>query len=180
VVKLKENTMPLKSTWEEEIPTIIKMMDEGVCLDAIGASYDVSKQRIYQVLTKYGVNTPARKRKNFLRGKEPKYYWLDRMLRGKGIRAAQRRRLLNDLPLPDYCPALGIQLNYNGIAGATPVWKGRTDASPSIDRIDSIKGYEPDNIQILSWRANRIKNDSTPEELKMIADYMEKVENNNT
>lgn len=174
--------MPLQSTWEEEIPAIIEMMEQGICLDAIGASYGVSKQRIYQILTKYGVETPARKRKNFLRGKAPKYYWLDKMLRSKGIENGQRRRLLNVLDVPDHCPALGIEINYNGVAGAKPGWTGggKTDSSPSIDRIDSSKGYEPDNIQIISWRANRIKNDSTPEELRLLADYMEKKVGNTT
>lgn len=172
--------MPLQSTWEAEIPAIVDMMEQGVCLDAIGASYDVSRQRIYQVLTKYGIETPSRKRKNFLRGKEPKYYWLDRMLRTKGVENAERRRLLNELDLPDRCPALGIEINYNGVAGARQGWSSRTDNSPSIDRIDSSKGYEPDNIQIISWRANRIKNDSSPEELRLLADYMEKKTNKTT
>jgi hypothetical protein len=48
------------------------------------------------------------------------------------------------------------------------------DYGPSLDRIDSSKGYELHNIQVISWRANRIKNDATPEELRMLADYMEK------
>ena len=50
--------------------------------------------------------------------------------------------------------------------------------SPSIDRIDSTKGYTKDNIQIISWRANRIKNDSTPEELMQIATYMRNLTKN--
>ena len=166
--------MPLQSTWESEIPSIVEMLEDGVSLDAIGASYSVSRQRIYQVLTKYGIPTPERKRKNFFRDKPPKYYWLDKMLRAKGIEKAHRSRIFNDIDLPDHCPALGIEINYSGVEGSKPGWSGRTDNSPSIDRIDSSKGYEPDNIQVISWRANRIKNDSTPEELKMLADYMEK------
>jgi hypothetical protein len=164
--------MPLQSTWKEEIPAIEEMMAEGISLEAIGLSYGVSKQRIYQVLTKYGVDTPNRKRKNFLRGKDPKHYWLDKMMRAKRVSGAQRLRVLNDLELPDVCPALGIKLNYDGNPGAKSGWT-RTDNSPSVDRIDSNRGYEPDNIQIISWRANRIKNDSTPEELKLLAKFME-------
>lgn len=165
--------MPLQSTWKEEIPAIEEMMEDGFSLDAIGASYGVSKQRIYQVLRKYDINTPYRKRRNFLKGKEPKYHWLDKMLINKGVEKSQRLRLLNDLSLPDVCPALGIKINYDGNAGAKPGWGGRNDDSPSMDRIDSNRGYEPDNIQIISWRANRIKNDSTPEELKLLAEFME-------
>jgi hypothetical protein len=40
----------------------------------------------------------------------------------------------------------------------------------SIDRIDPSKGYTPDNVWLISQRANRIKNDATPEELKLIAE----------
>ena len=39
----------------------------------------------------------------------------------------------------------------------------------SIDRIDSTKGYEKGNVWVISGRANRIKNDATPEELMRIA-----------
>ena len=73
------------------------------------------------------------------------------------------------------CPVLGIPLysavfesgNNRSESKAKP-----HDNSPTVDRIDSCKGYTIDNIQIISWRANRIKNDATPEELKKIADYM--------
>lgn len=47
--------------------------------------------------------------------------------------------------------------------------KGRSN-SMSIDRIDPSKGYTPDNVWLISQRANRIKNDASPEELKLIAE----------
>jgi len=49
--------------------------------------------------------------------------------------------------------------------------------SPSLDRIDSKKGYVPGNVMIMSWRANRIKNDGTAAEHKKIAEFLEKIEN---
>ena len=164
--------MPLKSTWKDEIPNVVKMMDKGVSLEAIGASYGVSKQRVYQILKKYGVETPFRKKTCFLRDMPPKYYWLDKMLTNKGFKGSEKNDLLKSLDLPDYCPVLGIELSYNGFPGAKPGWS-RRDSSPSIDRVDSRLGYTPENIQIISWRANRIKNDGTPEELRLLADYME-------
>ena len=70
---------------------------------------------------------------------------------------------INNLSYPITCPILNIPLAYN---------RGQPqDNSYSIDRIDSSKGYEPDNIMVISYKANRMKNDGTIEELKLIADY---------
>lgn len=67
---------------------------------------------------------------------------------------------LEDIIIPELCPLLGIRLQYNeGI---------KQDTSYSLDRIDSTKGYIKGNIWVVSLRANRIKNDSTIEELEMI------------
>jgi len=71
------------------------------------------------------------------------------------------------LPLPTVCPVLGIELNYTG----TKV-RGFVDTSPSIDRIDSSKGYIKGNVQIISWRANRVKSDASVEELEAVIKYM--------
>lgn len=43
---------------------------------------------------------------------------------------------------------------------------------PTIDRVDNTKGYEIGNVQIVSERMNRIKNDSTVRELELIVKYM--------
>lgn len=67
---------------------------------------------------------------------------------------------LEDIIVPELCPLLGIKMQYNeGI---------KQDNSYSLDRIDSTKGYIKDNVWVVSLRANRIKNDSTIEELEMI------------
>lgn len=70
-----------------------------------------------------------------------------------------------DIQIPDTCPVLGIPLNVSNV--------GRQYNSPSLDRIDNSKGYTPSNIQVISWRANHIKNDSSPKELRRILAYME-------
>lgn len=71
-----------------------------------------------------------------------------------------------DLVLPEFCPILGIPLykSYGTI----------TNNSYSIDRIDPSKGYVRGNVQVISARANTIKNNGTPEELRKIADWMER------
>lgn len=74
---------------------------------------------------------------------------------------------LEDVVVPDKCPILGIPLKYNrGI---------KEDNSYSLDRIDSSKGYIKGNVWVISLRANRIKNDSTPQELRLIADKVEEM-----
>jgi hypothetical protein len=65
-----------------------------------------------------------------------------------------------DIRIPGVCPVLGIPLR---------IAEGRMDDnSPSVDRLDSSRGYTPDNINIISWRANRLKNDASLAELEAI------------
>lgn len=65
---------------------------------------------------------------------------------------------VDDVPIPEFCPVLGIKLG----AGA---------AAPSIDRIDNALGYVRGNVVVISWRANRLKSDATPQELALIAKF---------
>lgn len=69
-----------------------------------------------------------------------------------------------DIVIPEYCPILGIPL----LRGSKVV----NANSPSLDRIDPSKGYVKGNIQVISNRANTIKNDATPEELMKVALFM--------
>tara|TARA_Y100001938_G_scaffold104877_1_gene143123 strand:+ start:1883 stop:2233 length:351 start_codon:yes stop_codon:yes gene_type:complete len=66
-----------------------------------------------------------------------------------------------DLPkVPKKCPYLGIDLIVGKIGGL--------DSSPSLDRIDNTKGYIKGNVQIISRKANQIKNNASFEEFEMI------------
>ena len=71
-----------------------------------------------------------------------------------------------DIILNDICPILNVPLEYG------------TPYSPSLDRTNSSKGYIPGNVQVVSWRANTLKNNSTLTELKQLVTYMENIENN--
>jgi hypothetical protein len=70
------------------------------------------------------------------------------------------------LPLPERCPALGILINYGNL-------KTNRDNWPSADRVDSTKGYVPGNVAIISYRANRIKNNASTKELYSVAAWTE-------
>ena len=69
--------------------------------------------------------------------------------------------------IPSHCPIFGTRLewscNRGGAAHSLP-------NSPSLDRIDPLKGYVKGNVWIISNRANRIKNDASHEELKLVAE----------
>ena len=73
-----------------------------------------------------------------------------------------------DISIPATCPVLGIPLK--------PSPRGRCDTSPSLDRVDNNKGYVPGNIVVVSWRANRLKNDASSSELRKLADFYQTLE----
>lgn len=75
----------------------------------------------------------------------------------------------SDIFIPKYCPALDIEL-IRGV-GQSNVW----DKSPTLDRINPSLGYVKGNIAVISYRANRIKNNATVDELRKILTYMEEL-----
>jgi hypothetical protein len=72
-------------------------------------------------------------------------------------------------PIGLTCPILGIE--YNQAASHST-----KDFSPSLDRIDSSRGYVVGNVQIISWRANRLKSNGTLEEFKRIVSFLQSKE----
>lgn len=74
----------------------------------------------------------------------------------------------NLYPIDGKCPILGIELAPS--VGITQ------DSSPSLDRIIPELGYVKGNVVIISHRANRIKNNSTLEDLKKIVCFLENKE----
>lgn len=70
------------------------------------------------------------------------------------------------LPLPEFCPVFQqMRLKYCGDDQST------TYNTPSIDQIEPGMGYVKGNVTIMSWRANHLKCNGTPEELRAVADY---------
>lgn len=71
-----------------------------------------------------------------------------------------------DISIPDICPISLIKLQLND--------RSLRQNSPSLDRIDNSKGYTPDNVRIISNRANAIKRDATVDEIERLLKYMRK------
>jgi hypothetical protein len=69
-----------------------------------------------------------------------------------------------DIVIPETCPVLGIPL-FRGVGTLGP-------NSPSIDQVVIGKGYVPNNICVISHRANALKRDGTVEELEKVIAYM--------
>ena len=45
---------------------------------------------------------------------------------------------------------------------------------PSLDRIDSTRGYTLDNVAVICGRCNRLKSDASLSELKLLVAYVER------
>lgn len=72
---------------------------------------------------------------------------------------------MTDVVIPTCCPVLGIELKFN---------KDKVeDDSPSIDKIIPSLGYVKGNVCVISNRANKIKTNADPYELRMVADWLE-------
>lgn len=101
---------------------------------------------------------------------------IQNLLNASKARAKQKGRentltkedLYSLYPLDGRCPVFGFVLEWNS--------KGFRETSPSIDRIDSNRGYTKDNVQIISWKANRIKGYASVEDLEILLSYLKQGE----
>jgi hypothetical protein len=88
-------------------------------------------------------------------------------------RAAQKGWDFNlkdeDILLPERCPILGVLLEMGK-------GRGPKSNSPTLDRIDSTKGYIAGNVHVISMRANLIKTDANADEILAVGNYMKKLQ----
>ena len=74
---------------------------------------------------------------------------------------------LDDIAIPDTCPLLGIKIESNNFRNSPN--------NPSLDKIIPEKGYTPDNIWVVSSRANTLKNDASIQELELLVENLKKL-----
>lgn len=113
-------------------------------------------------------------RRNYARTKEEvsKRYYANR--ERQILHNIRRRARLKSLPFdlevedimsPEVCPILGLTLERS-------FGRGHQRNSPSVDKIRPELGYVKGNVQVISQKANTMKADATPEELRMFAKWI--------
>jgi hypothetical protein len=118
------------------------------------------QQKAYYEANREAICAGARAHGRAKHAKDPRYKMLSSARARAKIAARECTIALEDIIIPEFCPLLGVKI----ITGTRQV---KTN-SPTLDRKDSTKGYVPGNVWVISWRANRVKSDSTLEEMKLI------------
>jgi hypothetical protein len=174
------------------IQQVEEMLVNGATLQAVADHYGVSRQRIGQVRKTYlphltrattGASFLKTQRDNVRRQEIKKLFNRESYTPSSDeeyeyTKVFKRKRqncktqgkweftlAMSDLDWPTHCPILGMELDWSG--------DYRKENSPSFDRTNSREGYIPGNVRIVSWRANRIKNDGSAEEHRKIAEYLD-------
>ncbi|HMO34023.1 MAG TPA: hypothetical protein PKE63_02925 [Lacibacter sp.] len=192
--------MPVKLTWTEgDLEKLPKTIGEAI---ENGSKYfftgkKCTKNHIAPRQTASGKcavckressrNRAARYREKIRSGEQNKLTYtpikhgLTRSLEMKLYNAAKNRARkknmdftikVTDIKIPPQCPILGIELDLSW-GGVEQNNKNRFN-KPSLDRLDPRLGYTPENVIVVSYRANMIKGDGFPNEHRQIAEFLMK------
>jgi hypothetical protein len=102
------------------------------------------------------------------RQRNPKYMLHSSAKRRAAVKSIEFSIVKEDIPeIPDICPIALIP-----IFPRNDGTKGPCDNSPSLDRVDTTKGYVKGNLRVLSHKGNRMKADMGIEELERIIKYI--------
>ena len=128
------------------------------------AYYEANKDKYLEWSRKWRQANPEKARMRVVEWGRTNF--LQRKITGAKVRAKKAGIPFDlkkeDLVVPDFCPILGIPLFLSDTGS-------KCANSPSLDRIIQEKGYVKDNVQIISDKANTMKNDANPVELLLFA-----------
>jgi len=128
------------------------------CTRVASREQNEKRKTCSETLTKH----QARQRAYYVNNIEKNLWWAaKRRAKAKGLKFSIK---VEDIIIPEKCPILGIELK------SSQHKKDRN--SPSVDRIDNNLGYVSGNIQVISDRANSMKNDASFEEIEKLYFYM--------
>ena len=107
--------------WIDRLDEIRGLINSGATVNDLMVRYDISKARLYQVLSTYGIETLKVGRVKYLdeftSGKSPaehaKYAAVSKALAKAGLDKDQRLTYFRKYGIPDACPILGIKLDYD-------------------------------------------------------------------
>lgn len=139
------------------------------CKDCDKAYQKQRREENKESFLEYGRTYQAKRRQDF-------EYRLQMLLNASKQRASTKQRehslTLQDIkelyPIDNKCPVFGFELEFNNA--------GFRETSPSLDRIDSTRGYTRDNVQVISWKANRLKGYATVEDLEILVAFLKQGE----
>lgn len=168
--------------WKEEVNYIKEQGSLGKTMTDLSKHYGVTRQRMKQIVDRYIPTWKHEYGHAVIRQNKAEEHFIkwgnkDNSELYKSQRAKFRAKKYNtfrlgkewaiefgDLVWPTHCPILGIELDYFN--------DFRAENSPSFDQVIPDKGYVKGNVQIISYRANRIKNDGSAEEHMKIAEWL--------
>ena len=107
--------------WIDRLDEIRGLVNGGATVNDLMVRYGISKARLYQVLSTYGIETLKVGRVKYLdeftSGKSPaehaKYVAVSKALARAGLDKDQRLTYFRKYGIPDDCPILGIKLDYD-------------------------------------------------------------------
>lgn len=144
---------------------IVGRTDKRFCSDACRNNYN---NKLPETLEKRAVEYSAEREYHLSYAKKHKEEnWEKYILTSAKTRAKKNGIPFNitvdDIIIPENCPLTGVKLKKT---------IGRTNSTPSIDKIDNNMGYVKGNVWIISWKANRIKSNLTKDELILFCTKM--------
>lgn len=158
--------MDSKQKWKEKNPNYQKEYYEKnkVSINKKKKECRAAKKELYAEVAKERYN---RLREEILQARKTKRKCSpEKVLFDSAKARAKKKEMpfdieISDIHIPTICPLLRIPLaqSENKVS----------DGSPTLDRIDSNRGYIKGNIWVISFRANMIKSNSTFEEFQLIA-----------